>query len=171
MDGLRHVATLAGLRGFVKDSHVKREWMLFILDVGALCVAQKCQENAYVCECCNLTFWGAQEVIDHFNEEHDFVLEDPTEQREFKNVILEPGLGHVEENFNSNWCSDKVNYTNFVEALIMSTGFSKQQAYFQANSKNNHVIGGWRRVVIEAVLCEAIATYLKLCHDHEKGEW
>ena len=62
-----------------------------------------------------------------------------------------------------------VNYKNFVESLIMSTGFSRQQAYYQANCKNNHVASGWRKKIVAAITDECIAMFCKLCSIHQQG--
>ena len=105
---------------------------MFVLDVGALVNAQKCAENSFYCKSCELSMWGKQDVQEHFETIHGQRSVDLFSKREFKNILLEAGNGHILENFNSNWLSDGINYHNFVEPLLMSTG--KKMSYCNENS-------------------------------------
>ena len=72
-------------------------------------MANTCIENAFVCRTCSLNIWGADKILAHLNEKHPGANQTLYEYREFKNMILEPGGGHMEQNFNSNWLSDRGN--------------------------------------------------------------
>jgi hypothetical protein len=123
---------MSGLRDFVPDDIVQREWVVFVLDVGALLEAKKCLENSYWDSICGISIWGENDFQKHFQDKHSNInVSNPRQFMEFKRVLLEPGAAHIEENFNSNWLSDEINYKNFVETMIISTGFSEKQAYYQ----------------------------------------
>lgn len=121
LQGLRHVARLGGLRDFVPKDEVKREWLVFVLHVGALVEAKKCIDNSFWDGYCQISIWGEEDFLDHMLDHPEVDVSDPKTFLEFKNVILEPGFAHIEENFNSNWLSDDGRFrSNPVELCVPS---------------------------------------------------
>jgi hypothetical protein len=59
--------------------------------------------------------------------------------------------------------------STIITLLIMASGFSEKQAYYQAFNKNNHILGGWRQIIVEAVLSEAVSAFLNLSALHQTG--
>jgi hypothetical protein len=145
----------------VPDGLVTRQWLVFVLDIVALQEAKKCVENSFWDPICQTSCWGESDFSEHIEQFHSEVdYNNARDYLEFKRILLEPGGKHIELNFNSNW--HEIDHYNFVETLIMASGLMEKQAYYQAFNKNNHIPGGWRQIIVEAVVSEAVPAFLKL---------
>jgi hypothetical protein len=83
----------------------------------ALIVSVRCG----ICGCC---FLEELLFITHWRDCHpEMKLESPKIHREFKNIILELGAGHLELNAGHVFLSSETNWKNFVELSLKGLFF------------------------------------------------
>ena len=138
-ENMRHLARLLGLRGFVPPEKEQRNNLIFFEDGGGYIPSKKAIENTFVDPACSQCFDSKETFLEHFLSCHpEEPLENFSAYREFRDIKVELGGGHLELNFRRNILSDALTYNAFVKPTMMSAGFSEIQARYQATSRDNH---------------------------------
>ncbi|XP_069103763.1 uncharacterized protein [Argopecten irradians] len=115
-----------------------RKWTMVGCDGSPYILGSRLVEKVFVCPHCGDRIFGSNLLLSHLHDkhQHDATASDLPQFLKFKNILLQPGLGHVEINMVK--CMFKLLWEVFFKDLAKMLGFNSPKAQLAAKSASDH---------------------------------